>query len=146
MKIQNFSFGSIRIDGTVHDDDVVIDGGVTRKRGVPWPIFAPARTDTKVMQGELDSPFDFPTQRQSSRGTFEQKLSVRWTALRFMAVLCAGIRLSGLVAVLRAAAAAEHSFQISLKHRVTRLPSRNVVPFASACPGLSGLYGTMRSK
>ena len=32
MKIQEFSFGSIRIDGTVYEDDVVIDGGVVRKR------------------------------------------------------------------------------------------------------------------
>ena len=32
MQIQDFSFGSIRIDGTTHEHDVVIDGGATRKR------------------------------------------------------------------------------------------------------------------
>jgi hypothetical protein len=32
MKIESFSFGSIRIDGTIHEDDVVIDSGVVRKR------------------------------------------------------------------------------------------------------------------
>jgi hypothetical protein len=32
MKIENFSFGSIRIDGTVYEDDVVIDVGSVRKR------------------------------------------------------------------------------------------------------------------
>lgn len=32
MKIQSFSFGSIRIDGINYEDDVVIDGGVVRKR------------------------------------------------------------------------------------------------------------------
>jgi hypothetical protein len=32
MKIENFSFGSIRIDGTVYEDDVVIDAGAVRKR------------------------------------------------------------------------------------------------------------------
>jgi hypothetical protein len=32
MKIENFSFGSIRIDGTVYEDDVVIDRGAVRKR------------------------------------------------------------------------------------------------------------------
>jgi hypothetical protein len=32
MNIQEFSFGSIRIDGTVYEDDVVIDSGVIRKR------------------------------------------------------------------------------------------------------------------
>ena len=32
MQIENFSFGSIRIDGTTHEHDVVIEGGETRKR------------------------------------------------------------------------------------------------------------------
>jgi hypothetical protein len=32
VRIEDFSFGSIRIDGTVHDHDVVIDGGQIRKR------------------------------------------------------------------------------------------------------------------
>jgi hypothetical protein len=32
MQIQNFSFGSIRIDGTTHEHDVVIAGGEIRKR------------------------------------------------------------------------------------------------------------------
>jgi hypothetical protein len=32
MKIDGFSFGSIRIDGTVYEDDVVIDSGAVRKR------------------------------------------------------------------------------------------------------------------
>jgi hypothetical protein len=32
MKIENFSFGTIRIDGAAYEDDVVIDGGVVRKR------------------------------------------------------------------------------------------------------------------
>lgn len=32
MKIQDFSFGLIRIDGTTYEDDVVIDGGEIRKR------------------------------------------------------------------------------------------------------------------
>ena len=32
MRIQNFSFGSIRIDGTTHEHDVVIEGGEIRKR------------------------------------------------------------------------------------------------------------------
>jgi hypothetical protein len=32
MQIQNFSFGSIRIDGTTHEHDVVIEGGEIRKR------------------------------------------------------------------------------------------------------------------
>jgi hypothetical protein len=32
MKIEDFSFGSIRIDGTVYEDDVVIDVGAVRKR------------------------------------------------------------------------------------------------------------------
>ena len=32
MRVQRFSFGSIRIDGTTHDHDVVIDGGQIRKR------------------------------------------------------------------------------------------------------------------
>jgi hypothetical protein len=32
MKIDGFSFGSIRIDGAVYEDDVVIDHGVVRKR------------------------------------------------------------------------------------------------------------------
>jgi hypothetical protein len=32
MKIENFSFGLIRIDGILYEDDVVIDGGVIRKR------------------------------------------------------------------------------------------------------------------
>jgi hypothetical protein len=32
MKIQDFSFGAIRIDGTVYEDDVVIDNGAVRKR------------------------------------------------------------------------------------------------------------------
>lgn len=32
MKIDGFSFGSIRIDGTVYEDDVAIDSGVVRKR------------------------------------------------------------------------------------------------------------------
>jgi hypothetical protein len=32
MKIQDFSFGSIRIDDTVYEDDVVIDNGAIRKR------------------------------------------------------------------------------------------------------------------
>lgn len=32
MQIQDFSFGSIRIDGTTHEHDVVIAGGEIRKR------------------------------------------------------------------------------------------------------------------
>jgi len=32
MKIQSFSFGSIRINGTTYEDDVVIDGGEIRLR------------------------------------------------------------------------------------------------------------------
>jgi hypothetical protein len=32
MRFQKFSFGSIRIDGTTHDYDVVIDRGKVRKR------------------------------------------------------------------------------------------------------------------
>jgi hypothetical protein len=32
MQIEDFSFGSIRIDGTTHEDDVVIAGGEIRKR------------------------------------------------------------------------------------------------------------------
>jgi hypothetical protein len=32
MKIQSFSFGSIGIDGTTYEDDVVIDGGEIRLR------------------------------------------------------------------------------------------------------------------
>jgi hypothetical protein len=32
MQIQDFSFGSIRIDGTTHEHDVVITGGEIRKR------------------------------------------------------------------------------------------------------------------
>jgi hypothetical protein len=32
MQIQNFSFGSIWIDGTTHEHDVVIEGGEVRKR------------------------------------------------------------------------------------------------------------------
>ena len=31
MQIENFSFGSIRIDGITHEHDVVIEGGKTRK-------------------------------------------------------------------------------------------------------------------
>jgi hypothetical protein len=33
MLIEEFSFGSIRIDGTLYDHDVVIDCGSIRKRG-----------------------------------------------------------------------------------------------------------------
>jgi len=33
MQFQNFSFGSIRIDGVTYDHDVVIDRGEIRKRG-----------------------------------------------------------------------------------------------------------------
>jgi hypothetical protein len=32
MQIDNFSFGSIRIDGVTHEQDVVIDRGEVRKR------------------------------------------------------------------------------------------------------------------
>jgi len=32
MQIQEFSFGSIRIDGTIYDHDVVIEGGDIRER------------------------------------------------------------------------------------------------------------------
>ncbi len=32
MKIDDFSFGTIRIDGAEYNDDVVVDGGVVRKR------------------------------------------------------------------------------------------------------------------
>ena len=32
MRFQKFSFGSIRIDGTTYEHDVVIDGGRIRKR------------------------------------------------------------------------------------------------------------------
>lgn len=32
MKIDSFSFGSIQVDGVTYQDDVVIDGGVVRKR------------------------------------------------------------------------------------------------------------------
>jgi hypothetical protein len=32
MKIQSFSFGSIGIDGTIYEDDVVIDRGEIRRR------------------------------------------------------------------------------------------------------------------
>jgi hypothetical protein len=32
MRIEDFSFGSIRIDGTVHENDVVIDRGRVSKR------------------------------------------------------------------------------------------------------------------
>src|SRR6266699_564932 len=32
MRCQKFSFGSIRIDGTTHEHDVVIDRGTVRKR------------------------------------------------------------------------------------------------------------------
>src|SRR5690348_2185280 len=32
MRFQSFSFGSIRIDGTTYDHDVVIDRGEVRKR------------------------------------------------------------------------------------------------------------------
>src|SRR5580693_9120565 len=32
MRFQEFSFGSIRIEGTTYDHDVVIDGGQIRKR------------------------------------------------------------------------------------------------------------------
>ena len=32
MQIQDFSFGSIRIDGTTHEHDVVIEGGEIRRR------------------------------------------------------------------------------------------------------------------
>ncbi len=32
MKFGDFSFGTIKIDGTVHEHDVVIDRGTTRKR------------------------------------------------------------------------------------------------------------------
>src|SRR5260370_32226702 len=32
MRFQKFSFGSIRIDGTTYEHDVVIDGGQIRKR------------------------------------------------------------------------------------------------------------------
>src|SRR3989442_8436590 len=32
MRFQEFSFGSIRIDGTTYEHDVVIDGGQIRKR------------------------------------------------------------------------------------------------------------------
>jgi hypothetical protein len=32
MRFEKFSFGSIRIDGTTYDHDIVIDGGEIRKR------------------------------------------------------------------------------------------------------------------
>lgn len=32
MKLQDFSFGSIQIDGANYEDDVVIEGGEVRKR------------------------------------------------------------------------------------------------------------------
>jgi hypothetical protein len=32
MRFEKFSFGSIRIDGTTYDHDIVIDGGQIRKR------------------------------------------------------------------------------------------------------------------
>ncbi len=32
MRFENFSFGSIRIDGVTYEHDVVIDGGKVRKR------------------------------------------------------------------------------------------------------------------
>ncbi|MCI0625925.1 MAG: hypothetical protein L0387_30505 [Acidobacteria bacterium] len=32
MRFQDFSFGSIRIDGVTHEHDVVIDRGEVRKR------------------------------------------------------------------------------------------------------------------
>src|SRR5258708_27728855 len=32
MRFQKFSFGSIRVDGTTYEHDVVIDGGQIRKR------------------------------------------------------------------------------------------------------------------
>jgi len=32
MRFQDFSFGAIRIDGTTHEHDVVIDRGTVRKR------------------------------------------------------------------------------------------------------------------
>ena len=32
MRFENFSFGSIRIDGTTYEHDVVVDGGQVRKR------------------------------------------------------------------------------------------------------------------
>ncbi len=32
MMIEDFSFGSIRIDGITYEDDVIIDGGEVRKR------------------------------------------------------------------------------------------------------------------
>jgi hypothetical protein len=32
MKIDGFSFGFVRIDGTVYENDVVIDNGAVRKR------------------------------------------------------------------------------------------------------------------
>jgi hypothetical protein len=35
MQIQDFFFGSIRIDGTTHEHDAVIEGGEIRKRKKP---------------------------------------------------------------------------------------------------------------
>ena len=32
MRFEDFSFGSIRIDGVTYEHDVVIDGGAVRKR------------------------------------------------------------------------------------------------------------------
>jgi len=32
MRLQAFTFGSLRIDGTTYENDVIIDGGAVRKR------------------------------------------------------------------------------------------------------------------
>jgi hypothetical protein len=46
MRIDQFTFGSIRIDGVIYDHDVVIDRGRVREwpTRTPRPIISSART------------------------------------------------------------------------------------------------------
>ena len=55
MQIQDFSFGSIRIDGTTHEYDVVIEGGEIRKRKKkPSKKFLAQRTSSWTRHSTLN--------------------------------------------------------------------------------------------
>jgi len=58
MRFQKFSFGSIRIDGTTYEHDVVIDRGEVRKRKRDHPKTLATRSGTRPSR-----------QRRSYRGS-----------------------------------------------------------------------------
>ena len=56
MRFEDFSFGSIRIDGTTYEHDVVIDRGQIRKRKKSLPKSFVTNLDTHRSQSKRKYP------------------------------------------------------------------------------------------